>query len=677
MTINASQDRTHESIINSVIAQLFRDHFGLSAVAETLHPDARLDIVVRLHQCPVIIETELDPARTVEADALSRLGMLIDGKRVQNVYAVKVPSQLRTANQRQLAERLLSAMLEWQEWRIDGTSGPKQSGPVAALSEVMSRVTPLADNLDEAVQLLDEGARQSGALLYSSPGTLARVAQIFGASPSDEVANMAALVIINAMVFQERLASGEGPYKPVSSANLNGVFSTARLLRMWDEILEIDYYPIFRMARDVVGQLSGIEASGVLDHCAKTAGHLLDMGAVGRPDLAGRIFNRLVSERKLLAAFYTTIPSSTLLAGLALSPDSWSEVDWGDTEKLAQFRVVDPACGTGTLLMAAYRQILQNHAAAENPSLFDPVRLHLALVERIIMGADVVQAAIHLTTATLAAMSPPARFERMELHTFRLGRDSTGEVKLGSLDWLGSPGTQATFSANEEQVGAARGAGGFVQRPQVDLVISNPPYTRQGADGGNEESIARVFSLPVGDKESRDAIKDRTSALLNGTPGNLIAGHGSSFMVLADRMVNRGGRIAFVLPVTALAGESCAELRQMLSSRYELEFVVTSHDKDVRSISFDTDIAETLLVARRLRDGESPTGRGLLVNLWRAPRRETDALALVKAINAMASTNLLRSDAQPVGGTPLMIGGERWGEMADGPLGKAPWTTAR
>ena len=185
------------------------------------------------------------------------------------------------------------------------------------------------------------------------------------------------------------------------------------------------------------------------------------------------------------------------------------------------------------------------------------------------------------------------------------------------------------------------------------------------------------FRCLVGDKESRDAIKDRTSALLNGTPGNLIAGHGSSFMVLADRMVNRGGRIAFVLPVTALAGESCAELRQMLSSRYELEFVVTSHDKDVRSISFDTDIAETLLVARRLRDGESPTGRGLLVNLWRAPRRETDALALVKAINAMASTNLLRSDAQPVGGTPLMIGGERWGEMADGPLGKAPWTTAR
>ena len=677
MTTGAAPGRTHESVINAVLAQALQERFRLSAVAEIQHGGYRPDIVIRLPQGPVIIETEVEPARTVEADALARFGMVIGGKPVQNVFAVKVPLQLRTVNQQWLRERMASAPLEWQEWRSDGSSGP-----VAGLAEAVSRATPATINLDGAVELLDRGARQAGALLYSSPGTMARVARIFGASPSDEVANMASLVIINAMVYQERLASAEGLYQPVRSARLNGVFSTPHLLQMWDGILEIDYYPIFSMARDVVRQLSGLEAAAVLARCSETADALLDMGAVGRHDLAGRIFNRLVSERELLAAYYTTIPSSTLLAGLALSPDKWPQVDWGNAERLAQLRVVDPACGTGTLLMAAYRQILQNHAAAENPSpachpAETAAQLHRALVERVIMGADVVQAAIHLTAATLAAMSPSARFERMELHTFRLGRDPTGEVKLGSLDWLGSPGTQATFSASEEQVGAASGVGGFVPRPQVDLVISNPPYTRRGSDGGNEESIARVFSLPDGDKESRNAIAARTSALLKGTPANQTAGHGSSFTVLADRMVNPGGRIAFVLPVTALAGDSWSQVRQMLTSRYQLEYVVTSHDKEVRSISFDTNIAETLLVARRLREDERPTGRGLFVNLWRAPRRETDSLALTKAINAMSSTNLLRSDGPPVGGTPLMIGGERWGELADGPLGESPWTTAR
>ena len=677
MTINASQDRTHETVINTILAQLLSDQFGLSAVAETLHPNARPDIVLRLPQGPVIVETELAPALTVEADALSRLGVLVDGKRVQNVYAVKIPSQLRTTNQQQLTQHLLSAMLEWREWRIDGTNGPRQTSFVSGLVEAVKLTSPPTTNLDDAVNDLDKGAREAGALLHSSPGTLVRVAEVFGTSPGDEVANMAALVIINAMVFQERLASGEGPYQAVGSAYLNGVFSTPQLLRMWDEILEIDYYPIFRLARDVVQRLSGIEASGVLERCYKTADDLLSKGAVGRHDLAGRIFNRLVSERELLAAYYTTIPASTLLAGLALSSEKWKYVDWGDAEKLAKLRVVDPACGTGTLLMAAYRQILQNHTAAENPSLHDPARLHRALVERVIMGADVVQAAIHLTAATLAAMSPSVRFEQMDLHTFRLGKDPTGEVKLGSLDWLGSSEAQSFFSTTEEQVGATSGTSGFVQRPRVDLVISNPPYTRRGADGGNEESIARVFSLPEGDKESQDAIKKKTSNLLKGTPATQIAGHGSSFAVLADRMVNPGGRIAFVLPVTALAGDSWSALRQMLSSLYELEFAVTSHDKEIRSFSYDTSIAECLLVVRRLREGETPPGRGVFVNLWHAPRRETDALALVKAINAMPHSSLLRSDAQPVGGTPLMIGGERWGEMVDGPVGKAPWTAAR
>ena len=163
------------------------------------------------------------------------------------------------------------------------------------------------------------------------------------------------------------------------------------------------------MARDVVAQLAGFEVADVLEVCAWTAGRLLGIGAVGRHDLAGRIFNELITERKLLAAFYTSIPSATLLAGLALAPERWSRVDWSDTANMRQLRVVDPACGTGTLLMAAYQQIVQNHAAA--PASVIPATagiqetdaaLHQALVEHTLFGADVVQAVIHLTAATLA-----------------------------------------------------------------------------------------------------------------------------------------------------------------------------------------------------------------------------------------------------------------------------------
>ncbi len=672
-----ANDRSHESIINDTLARLLREQLGLDAVAETLRGPARPDIIVRLAHATVVVEVEIEPAPTVEADALARLGMDIDGQIVDNVFAVKVPAPLRSTAQQHMYDRMAIAELEWQEWRSDGSSGPKSSGKVTELGQSVSLASPPAGNLDRAVDLLDEGTRRAGSRLYQSPGTIARVSSIFGADPSDEVANMAALVIINAMVFQERLASGDPTYRPVSAARRHGSFSRLMLLHTWEEILAIDYYPIFSIARNVIQELSDVEAASVLEECAETAATLLGMDAVGRHDLAGRIFNRLVSERKLLAAFYTSIPASTLLAGLALSPTRWTNVDWGDTQELSRLRVIDPACGTGTLLMAAYRQMLQNHAASGNRTLEDVPALHRALVEEVITGTDVVQAAIHLTAATLAAMSPSVRFERMELHTFRLGRDEDGRVHLGSLDWLVSSEIQSSFSGTEESIGATTGEGSIVQHPQADLVISNPPYTRRGADGGKEDEIARVFSLPLGDDASWKDVKSRTSSLLKGTPADLRAGHGTSFTVLADRIVNPGGRIALVLPVTALAGELWSGIRDLLSSRYEIEFVVSSHDPERLSMSFDTSIAETLIVARRLVETESPSLRGRFVNLWRAPSRETDALALVSAINGTVSAPLLNSDGPPVGGSPLVVGGDQWGEIVNGPVGEAPWKSAR
>ena len=684
MTTLANKDRSHESVINDTLARFLRERCSLSAVAETLHGGRRPDIIVRLSEGPVILETELEPALTVEADALSRLGMEIDGRKVQNVLAVTVPGRLRSTGQQHLYERMAGATLVWQEWRIDGTSGPKLSGTAMELGNAVERTTPPAGDLDEAVDALDEGARRAGSRLYSSPGTLGRVAKVFGADPSDEAANMAALVIINAMVFQERLASNEVAFQPVSAAMRDGRLSRMTLLQLWEHILSIDYYPIFSMARDVVRELSEVEAAEVLGECARTAAALLGMGAVGRHDLAGRIFNRLISERKLLAAFYTSIPASTLLAGLALSSDRWSHVDWSNAERISELRIVDPACGTGTLLMAAYRQIVQNHSSAASDES-DDSSIHKALVEKVVVGADVVQAAIHLTAATLAAMSPSVRFQQMQLHSLRLGTEAqtdlqgkeSRDVYLGSLDWLEASEIQSSFSATEEQIGATTGAGGIVQRPITDLVISNPPFTRRGSDGGKEEALSRVFSLPEGDLGSQQAIAKRTSALLKGTAANQMAGHASSFTVLADRMVNPGGRVALVLPVTALFGGSWRAIRGMLSSKYEIEFVVSSHDPALLSMSYDTAIAEALLVARRLRESEQPSGRGRFVNLWRAPYQETDALALVRAVNAAASSPVLRSDGPQVGGSPLMVGGELWGEVVDGPVGEGPWTSAR
>ncbi len=673
----SSADRSHESVINDALATIFRDRAGLNASSETLRIGGRPDIVVRTSDGPVIVEVEFEPARTLDADALSRLGTEIDGQKVQIAFAVAVPEAIRTVPQQHLQTRLGTISMRWQEWRSDGTSGPKINGQFSTLARSVQQASIPAADLDEAVAILDEGARHAGARLYTSLGTLTRVAGVFGAPPGDEPANMGALVMINAMVFQERLASINPDVRPLEATRERGHISKAILIGVWDAILEVDYWPIFQMARDIASKLTDVESSDVLDECARTAERLLAMGIVGRHDLAGRIFNRLVSDRKFLAAFYTSIPAATLLAGLALMPHRWPQVNWSDLTELRKFRIIDPSCGTGTLLMAAHRQIVDNHrfTAGESHSMAE---LHKALMEEIVFGADVVQSAIHVTAATLAAMSPAIKFDQMNLHTLKLGVDQSGAIQLGSLDWLLAPQLQSFFSTTEEQIGARSGITGvLIPRPSVDLVISNPPYTRRGSDSGHEAAIARIFSLPEGDRESQEKIARRTSELLHGTPANQMAGHGSSFTVLADRLVKQGGRVALVLPVTCLAGESWEGIRSMLSSKYQIEFVVSSHDPELRSMSYDTHIAEVLLVARRLNEAESPTKRGIFVNLWRVPRVVTDALATLSAVDASVQGALHRSDGPPVGGVPLIVGGEQWGELLDAPVDERPWTGGR
>ena len=60
MTTATHKDRSHESIINDTLARFLRERCSLSAVAETLHDGRRPDIIVRLSEGPVILETELN-----------------------------------------------------------------------------------------------------------------------------------------------------------------------------------------------------------------------------------------------------------------------------------------------------------------------------------------------------------------------------------------------------------------------------------------------------------------------------------------------------------------------------------------------------------------------------------------------------------------------------------------
>ncbi len=123
----------------------------------------------------------------------------------------------------------------------------------------------------------------------------------------------------------------------------------------------------------------------------------------------------------------------------------------------------------------------------------------------------------------------------------------------------------------------------------------NPPYSR--TRGG--QSTFDVEGLSEGE---RKACQKRWKKLISDEPANAKAGMASSFLVLAAKKVKPGGRIGFVLPLTAAFADTWTATRKMI----ERDFVHVSAiaiaagqalGKD--ALSADTGMEEMLLVATR------------------------------------------------------------------------------
>ena len=71
----------------------------------------------------------------------------------------------------------------------------------------------------------------------------------------------------------------------------------------------------FRIASDLLLPIPDGTANAVLNLLAQAASDLAGLGATTLHDLSGRMFQRLIADRKFLATFYTLPTSAALLGG--------------------------------------------------------------------------------------------------------------------------------------------------------------------------------------------------------------------------------------------------------------------------------------------------------------------------------------------------------------------------
>lgn len=478
---------------------------------------------------------------------------------------------------------------------------------------------------------------------------------------ADAISRISGLVLVNAMIFQEILA-----YYDDRVDSLEKVLNEPNLIRSFSEhwrfiLEEINYYPIFHLAREVLINLTAdADIIAALRNLAGTAQRIVSMRAALRHDLMGRVYHRLLADKKYLGTYYTKIPPANLLLKLALDYDNLP-VAWQDLDQISQLRIADLACGTGTLLMAAADAIADNYlrASAEHGSVPDLDNLQKRLAEEIIHGYDVLPSAIHLTAATLALRAPQIPFEKMNLFSLPLGGSA---IRLGSIDFLDGRRIAVQRDLFGADIEARQMGGKGVKRvrtnlPDLDLCVMNPPFTR--SVGGN----LLFGSLPEADRKKAQE-KLKRVVRRRELQASITAGLGSVFVALADRYIKPGGRIALVLPKALISGVAWEPTRELLSANYRLEYLVASHDPLQWNFSESTDLSEVLLVARKVNPkAPEPTRATVILNLWRNPATNFDALAVCQDLKTKTAPDI--STGQ--GALEVSVGKEKFGEAISYP----------
>ncbi|MBW1947445.1 MAG: hypothetical protein JRI33_05840 [Deltaproteobacteria bacterium] len=444
------------------------------------------------------------------------------------------------------------------------------------------------------------------------------------AAEVEAVSRISSLVIINAMIFQEILA-----YYDDRVATLGQVVDEENVLKafttQWQRILDINYYPIFHLARELVKNLPAHpDTVALLKSLADAAQRIVSLRAALRHDLMGRVYHKLLADKKYLATYYTRVPSAVLLLKLALGEDAFP-LRWHDFNDLMNLRIADLACGTGTLLMAAADTVSDNYAraCAQAGQIPDFTDIHRVLSEEIIYGYDVLPSAIHLTASTLALRAPQVTFERMNLFSLPIGGE---EAYLGSLEFLKGQDLRIRdlFGARLEtkQIGGEKEIALLdVNIPLLDLCVMNPPFTR-----------SVIGNLLFGSFPEKERSKMQTS-LKNlvrklRVQTNITAGLAAVFVALADRYLKTGGRLALVLPKALLSGVAWEPTRTLFRNKYALEYIVASHDPERWNFSESTNLSEVLIVAKKVNNSQEAGQTLQCLNLWRNPASAFDALSI-------------------------------------------------
>ncbi len=675
----------------------------------TQKPDV---IVTETGRNPIVIEVKIDgktPNLSGMTQAEAHFGMLLDPNvfsgltydTVENVLRVRMPARFKTMPQGNIDPEMRKAediaymlinrpeienkpksdsdlfIYEAEETEQDNEAEPERfpqngwlKGSVTDIATAIrvgatpiSKINAAADLLEARIEI---AAKQLEAAISERPGIDEEIEGILFQKSGQQTSRMAMLIITNAFVFQSALA-GKSEMEDVLSLK-RMLADNARRLRYdqviagWNIILNVNYRPIFYVAKRLIEAIATDDEliDRVLAILCRAARELVDQRLTQVHELAGTVFQRLIVDRKYVKANYTRLESASLLSALLLPKTQ---------EDVRELKIADFACGTGSLLNGTYQRILELHEQAGGKGS----HIHTQMIEKNIVGCDIMPNASHLTASLLTSTHPDLKIGNTRIHTMPYGSQEDRSYALGALDLFDIPGTLPLpmMGTEVQQVGGEDDTTVITQTEfrhnEFDIVVLNPPFTRPDSDPKSSVPKA-VFKGSNRTKEEEKAMrKARKRKKWRVGDGN--AGLASDFVDLADKMLKENGksRMGFILPITSLSASDWRKVRNMWATEYHDVVVITIADAKGEGCAFsaDTTMAECIVVATKGEKNDN-TGRGTFISLNHRPRSVLEASVVANTIHRHHS--IRRLEDEPSGGDPLKVGDDSLAHVLNCPL---------
>ena len=623
-----------EETLNTYLALLLDSYEGITATPERRSSTEAIDITVvhgtTVEPIPILVEAKIGDTPSKRRGAARQARARLATSPRSLAFGLCYPAHLRdgSVSAQSTQNTLAESTIAFAPVQRFGQEPTWREGSVADLADSLRNADlsrqRIADAIEYTVRVvagmfLDSGCAPDLANALALPKT----------SKDFRAASLVAALLHHRLRLVPSLAGVVQLERALAEPE-----KTPSIIReAWQAILSIDFYPVFAPALAALNALNDDDAREPMRWIADTAIGVADELASLRFDHAGSLYHRLLAPARNDGSFYTNNVSAMLLARLALTEDM---ANWSNPDELANLKIIDPACGTGTLLMAAMHTIRDRHENAAGGGA-DSALLHLALVEDVLYGFDINRHGVQLAACNLTLGNPRVDYSRMNLFTMQHGPQPKGRAKAGSLEFLATAKgendlarfivplpTTGELGADRAEPGAAP-SGSLTRR--FDLVVMNPPFTRNDIRNRQYNKRNRR-SLQEREIEIAKFLEQRDPSAFRAIDQTSVS---TFFSPLADVLLkDTAASLAKIAPTTALTNASGIPERKFLAERFQIETIVTSHDPKRINFSENTSIHESLIVARRPGAERAPTR---FISLGRMPQDTHEAILLSDLIN--------------------------------------------